>query len=170
METDIKRIKKIGKSKEEENWKFRTFLKGYDIEALDSIVHEIYHEVESKIDCTKCGNCCRTIGPILKQKDIKKLSNAIGLSDNKFISKYVGKDEDSDLIFNTLPCPFLKKNLCTQYNSRPKDCESFPHFHKKEFVFRLIQVVNNYSICPIVFNVYEQLKNEFADDYEAFFL
>jgi hypothetical protein len=29
------------------------------------------------------------------------------------------------------------------------------------FVLRLIDVLNNYSICPIVFNVYEQLKSEF---------
>jgi len=32
--------------------------------------------------------------------------------------------------------------------------------HKKEFVFRLWGVVDNCSICPIVFNVYEHLKDK----------
>ena len=48
----------------------------------------------------------------------------------------------------------------------------FPHLHKEEFIFRLWGVVENCPICPIVFNVYEQLKDElwyfgdgrFADD------
>jgi hypothetical protein len=46
--------------------------------------------------------------------------------------------------------------------------------HKKEVVFRLWGVVENCSICPIVFKVYEQLKDklwhtddgEFADEQE----
>ena len=52
-------------------------------------------------------------------------------------------------------------------------------FDKEEgnFVFRLWGVVENCSICPIVFNVYEQLKgelwhsgdDEFADDHEDIF-
>jgi len=32
--------------------------------------------------------------------------------------------------------------------------------NKEDFVFRLIGVVGNYDVCPIVFNVYEQLKAE----------
>ena len=37
---------------------------------------------------------------------------------------------------------------------------SFPHLDKEEFVTRLWAVVDNYSICPIVFNVYEILKDK----------
>ncbi len=42
METDLNTIKKISEEKWDENWKFRSFLKCYDIpiEALDSIVHK----------------------------------------------------------------------------------------------------------------------------------
>lgn len=171
MEIDLKQISNIAKRKEKENWEYRSFLKSYDIELekLDAIVHEIYREVESKIDCTKCANCCRTVGPILIQKDIDKLANEMGIPTNKFISEYLEKDEDGDLIFNKSPCPLLHGNLCTHYDSRPRDCRSFPHLHKKEFVFRLIQVIQNYSICPIVFNVYEQLKIRLADDFNDLF-
>ena len=40
------------------------------------------------------------------------------------------------------------------------DCRSYPHLHKKEIISRLMGVVFNCSVCPIVFNVYEQMKLE----------
>jgi hypothetical protein len=61
IETDIKKIKKISKKKEDENWEFRSFLKGYDtdVEELDSIVQRLYYQVSAEIDCTACANCCK---------------------------------------------------------------------------------------------------------------
>ena len=41
-----------------------------------------------------------------------------------------------------------------------RDCRSFPHLHKRDFVFRLIQAVENCALCPIVFGVYEGLKRQ----------
>jgi hypothetical protein len=172
METDLIKIENHAKESENENWNFRTFLKGYDIKNLDTIVHKLFKQVSEAIDCTACGNCCKKIQPILNKKDINKLSKSLNITPNQFITKYVDKDEDGDNILNQLPCPFLNDNKCIQYDSRPVDCASYPHLHKKDFVFRLIGVVNNYSICPIVFNVYEALKNklksEFIDFQEEF--
>ena len=172
METDLIKIKKFSQEREDENWYFRTFLKGYAIKNLDSVVHKLFKQVSEAIDCTACGNCCKEIQPGLKKKDINKLSKSLNILPDQFVTKYVDKDEDGDNILNQLPCPFLKNNKCTQYESRPVDCASYPHLHKKDFVFRLIGVVNNYSICPIVFNVYEALKNrlksEFIDFQEEF--
>jgi hypothetical protein len=105
METDLIKIENLAKEREDENWTFRTFLKGYDIKNLDTIVHKLFKQVSEAIDCTACGNCCKAIQPSLKKKD---------------------------------------------------------------FVFRLIGVVNNYSICPIVFNVYEALKNKLKSDFIDF--
>ena len=68
--------------------------------------------------------------------------------------------EQRKLVFKEKPCPFLKNKLCSIYSYRPKDCKSFPHLHKKDFIFRLWGVVENCSFCPIVFNVYEQLKDK----------
>ena len=69
VEIDLKRIKKAAEKKENENWEFRSFLKGYDIEVreLDSIVHGLFKEVSREIDCTACGNCCREISPVLER-------------------------------------------------------------------------------------------------------
>ncbi|GAI19918.1 unnamed protein product, partial [marine sediment metagenome] len=52
METDLSKIRKLSKEKEDENWEFRSFLKGCDIaeEKIDSIVHKLYQKVSSEID------------------------------------------------------------------------------------------------------------------------
>ena len=163
IETDLKKIKKAAKRKEDENWEFRSFLKGYDIKIaeMDAIVHELFEQVSSKIDCTACGNCCREILPVLELEDIDRLSHGLGISPNKFKERFLvknNKNYSEGYIFNKRPCPFFKENLCAHYELRPEACRSFPHLHKEEFVFRLIGVVQNYSVCPIVFNIYEQLK------------
>jgi Fe-S-cluster containining protein len=164
VETNLETIKLMGEQKEDENWKFRAYLKGLDIEIeeLDKIVHEINDEVTSQIDCTKCANCCKVFDPILDEEDIVKFSSNLKTSIEEFKSAYLvlSKDEKDKYKFNTVPCPFLKDNKCTNYTNRPKVCESYPHLHKEEFIRRLMGVIDNYSICPIVFNVYERLKKE----------
>jgi len=114
------------------------------------------------------GYSTEKLQPILKKKDIDKLSKSLNIKPDQFITKYVDKDEAGESRLNQLPCPFLKENKCTQYGSRPADCASYPHLHKKDFVFRLIGIVNNYSICPIVFNVYEALKSKFKSEFIHF--
>ena len=95
--------------------------------------------IASEIDCRKCANCCRKIQPILSQKDIRDFSRGLGLAVNKFKEQYLVKDDETPSIFrfNALPCPFLRGNLCTNYEHRPQDCRSFPHLHKQNFTFRL---------------------------------
>jgi hypothetical protein len=75
-----------------------------------------------------------------------------------FKRDYLVTDEEGDMHFKDLPCPFLIDKKCSVYDSRPDDCRSYPHLHKNEFLSRLFGVIDNYSICPIVFNVYEELK------------
>ena len=168
METDLIKIHNFAKENENENYNFRIFLKDYDEEKLDSIVHRLFKQVLVRIDCTTCGNCCRNIRPILTEKDIMKLSKAMHITPEQFMKRYVEKDEDGDDTFEHIPCLFLSNNKCTQYEARPRDCVSYPHLHKKGFVFRLLNVINNYSICPIVFNVYEALKSELRSDYSMY--
>ncbi len=176
METDIYKIRKLSKEKEVENWNFRSFLKGCDIPSkkIDSIVYELYQKISSEIDCRTCANCCREVQPILDKKDIERFSKGLGISIAQFKDQYLVKDEEpGKFVFNKKPCPFLKDNLCSRYAYRPKDCKSYPHLDKSGFIFRLINMVGNCSICPIVFNVYENLKDEIKDfdgsnDFDSF--
>lgn len=158
LETDLRKIEKIAKKKDDENWAFRTYLKGNWGRDIDPIVHRLYEEVSAQIDCTTCGNCCKGMSPVLSAKDIEVFSEGLGMPVSQFKPLYLTVDM-GDTIFNQTPCPFLKDNKCRNYEHRPAACQSYPHLHKEDFTTRLFGVLN-YAICPIVFNVYEQLKDE----------
>ena len=173
METDLDKIKKLSKENEDKNWKFRSFLKecGISRDKIDSIEHRLYKKVSSEIDCKTCANCCKQVQPTLDQEDIEGFSECLDISVAQFKEKYLVKDDDpKKFVFKKKPCPFLKDNLCSHYTNRPKDCVSYPHLHKNGFTLRLMGVIGNCSICPIVYNVYEYLKDEIwhYDDYDEF--
>jgi Fe-S-cluster containining protein len=164
LETNIQRIKELAVQRDDENWRFRAFLKGIglSIKKLDAIVHKHYEIISERIDCRACGNCCREVIPILSKGDVRRLAQSVNIPIGEFANKYLEPSrEENAFTFKTRPCPFLSEKICTVYEARPRDCRSYPHLHKREFRFRLIQVVNNYSVCPIVFNLYEELKEVF---------
>jgi len=158
IEYDLKKIKQIEKKKESENWRFRAFLKQQDENKIDNIVHRLNKEISEKIDCTKCGNCCKELKPLVTDSEIERLSSHLKISKKIFVNKYIEKDEYGELYFKNSPCSFLVGTICSVYPNRPEDCKSFPHLHKQDFTSRLFGVLENYSICPIVFNVFEKLK------------
>jgi len=164
IEVDLDRIKLLGEKRSDDNFRFRSYLKNLDIEIgeLDKLVHTINEKVTSQIDCTKCANCCNTISPLLTIEDINKFAKGLNIATTELTTTYCIKSENEidKFIFNKVPCPFLKDNKCTNYEFRLKDCEDYPHLHKEGFMFRLWGVIDNYSICPIVFNVFERLKEE----------
>jgi Fe-S-cluster containining protein len=97
--------------------------------------------------------------PLILKKDLKSLSLATNRTIDEFKKEYTQIEKDGDMSFNKLPCPFLKDLKCSVYDCRPNDCRSYPHLHKKDFISRLFGVIDSYSICPIVFNVFEELKS-----------
>jgi len=171
METDPAKIKKLAKEKEYENMEFRLFLKQIDMspEEVDKVVHRIYREVSSQIDCAACRNCCKELVPALHKEDIERLSKVMGMSVDQFTEQYVEQDEFGDHTFKK-PCPLFKDNTCMYPDDRPEACKSYPYLDKEGFVFRTIGVVQNCFVCPIVYNTYERLKGELwhynFDDYD----
>ena len=163
LETDINRIRGLAEIRADENWQFRAFLKGCDLsdKKLDNIVHGHYRSLAEKIDCCICGNCCREAVPVLSRTDVRRLASHLAITQKAFIDEYLSREKDPEkFAFRSIPCPFLEDNRCKVYDARPNACRSYPHLHKKDFVFRLINVVNNCSICPIVFHLMETLKAE----------
>ena len=79
LQTDPMMVAKLAEEREEANWRFRTFLKGTDLEVeeLDAIVHKHYEDVASQIDCCACGNCCREILPTLDDADVSRLATGL---------------------------------------------------------------------------------------------
>lgn len=160
IETSLERIRELAEERYDENWEFRLFLKLRDEDEVDARVHRILKEVLAQIDCTTCGNCCTVMRPCMNDTDVERLSGRLSMTPNQFRTQYVMKDEDGDIVLRGHPCPFLKDKRCAVYPDRPKDCRSYPHLHKDCFNARLIGVISNYAVCPIVFNVYNLLKGE----------
>jgi Fe-S-cluster containining protein len=162
IEVRLEHIQAVAEERADENREFRTFLKQLDIGAgeLDALVHRIADEVSSQIDCTKCTNCCKQISPMLDEEDISRLAIDQKMMELEFKKMYLVScaDAPSKFKFRELPCPLLENGRCSNYACRPEECVSYPHLDKDDFVFRLWGVIENYAICPIVFNVYERLK------------
>lgn len=167
IETDIKRIEKLADQKQEENWKFRCYLKELcylPSEEIDALFQQFSESVKKEVDCTKCANCCKEISPLLNSKDIEVLAANLHLTRSAFHEKYLVESEDDEgFNFKSLPCPFLAGNLCSVYSFRPWDCRSYPHLHKKDRISHMNTIVSNCSVCPIVYNVYELLKKKLFD-------
>ena len=123
LETDPARIRRVAEQKDEENVRFRSFLKGYGGPdgRIDAIVHDLYREISSAIDCRQCANCCRRIQPDLSQKDIHTFVTGLNLPVDEFRAQYLIRSEErGKWRFNRRPCPFLAGNLCTNYEHRPR--------------------------------------------------
>ncbi len=97
LELNIEKIEQIRKMKENENLRFRTFLKGQDNKKVDRVVHRLNEEIESQIDCTKCGNCCKTLRPCVTNKEIETLIIIDKVSREYFIENFTEQDDFEDI-------------------------------------------------------------------------
>jgi Fe-S-cluster containining protein len=167
VETDLNKIKEMASKKEEENLNFRVFLKEVSInqKEIDVIVQKIHEDVSARIDCTQCANCCKNIRPLLSDRDIDRLAEGKLQPVSDVKQHYLTKPplQPDQYTFNNIPCPFLRQNLCSCYEYRPLACRSYPHLDKQDIVSRLETVLESYTICPIVYNVYEKLKEYFRE-------
>jgi Fe-S-cluster containining protein len=159
--TDLVQIQHATVAKADENNAFRAFVK-LDLELsdrrLNTVVTETTAEVWKQIDCRTCANCCRSQHPTFSRPEVERIAAYFGLSVEELRTRYLTSDADSGkYITRELPCPFLEGNLCTIYEVRPAVCAGYPHL-QRNFRSRLWQNIDNAAVCPIVFNVLEDLK------------
>ncbi len=75
------------------------------------------------------------------------------------IKTYLQTDEEGDMIFKELPCPFIKEdNYCLVYEDRPSACRDYPHTDRRNIKKYLNPTLKNCSICPIVYLTVEEVK------------
>lgn len=122
------------------------------------MVFQINREVEQKIDCTTCGACCKGLMINVTQIESDAVAAHLQMNNDDFEEKYIEKSMGGQMIINTIPCHFLSDSKCTIYENRFNECREFPHLHKPNFTDRLFGTLIHYSICPIIFNVVEELK------------
>jgi Fe-S-cluster containining protein len=142
---------------------FRKLKRRRKIPDLVPILKELHEEAFSKISCLECANCCRSISPIIYEKDIDRIARAFRMKPARVTEKYFIKDPEGDFVFRDTPCPFLlPENYCLIYDIRPKSCRDYPHTHQKSFISNYPLTIKNTYICPIAFYVVEKLKERIA--------
>ena len=125
---------------------------------MDQTIHALHDKWSDRINCLECATCCRTLGPRITDKDVERLAKTLKMKQSAFVDAYLRTDEDGDLVFQSMPCPFLgADNFCAVYESRPKACRDYPHTDRKKF-FQLFRLsVKNAETCPIVYEVLNEL-------------
>ena len=161
IEMDLTKIERLAIKRESENFAFRMFLKGLDDKELDKIVQKLNREVTSRINCLECGNCCNSLVPRVNDQEIELLAALDNVTKETFTREHLDEDKyNNSLYLKATPCRYLDGKSCTIYSNRPLECRVYPYTHKQGFVFRMLYMITNYAICPIVFNVLENLKVE----------
>lgn len=158
METDLGKIEKLAQEKEEENFNFENYLKGCNHHEVDKTVHKLNKKYLEEYDCTECGNCCKKLAPALSLEETEDLARHLKISYEEFKKKYIERETAEGILFKDRVCPFLDENKCSVYECRPEVCRSYPHLHKDNINHRLLNLINNTFICPIVYNIMEDLK------------
>lgn len=159
MKETISQLKALAQNKENEN---KVFLKRFGKKQkrkLDELFHVAHKHVFSETDCLACANCCKTLGPRIADIDIKRMAKALKLKPGEVIEQYLKNDEDGDMVFKTMPCPFLlPDNFCLIYESRPKACREYPHTDRiNMFQIKSLTIKNSYT-CPAVFDILELIR------------
>ncbi len=156
--TDLSVIAAEAEVKDEENRHFLQSLRTYDNTELDRIAHTVNAVVSTAVDCTTCGNCCKTLVINVTHEEVDGLAKYFNQSLEAVKEKYIEESLGGNCFINVMPCHFLKDNKCTIYEGRFTECRDFPHLHKPGFKARLAGTLNYYGMCPIIYNVVEEMK------------
>lgn len=117
---------------------------------FDAIVHKYHEEVFTIMDCQKCGNCCRNMGPRFRESDIKHICKTSGTNAKSFMERYLKEDPDGvGYVLKELPCPFQNEdNSCSNYENRTLSCREFPHTESRSMQKKLVGLAYDSLICP----------------------
>jgi Fe-S-cluster containining protein len=131
-------------------------------EQIDEIVFQLNETISAQIDCTACGNCCKSLMVLINDEEADNLSKHLQQTRESFDEQYLEKGSNGLMIMNKMPCHFLSDNKCTVYEYRFEGCKEFPALHLPNFKKRLFTTFMHYERCPIIFNVVERLKDEMS--------
>ena len=162
MLSDLIQIKRFGEKQREENKKFRAWLKHHTF--VERRLKAMAQDIEAKIDCTTCANCCRVATTQVTERDAERLARFLRVKVSAFLRDFTEETEEEGRILkrNENGCVFLDGNLCSVYEARPNTCELFPHLVKGNgsLLSRLWHMPDRAVYCPIVYNTLEAWKPE----------
>ncbi len=158
------KVKAEAKKKEDENFKFRSYLKGHaDEDELDRQFLSLHKELFAGYDCSKCRNCCKMYKGSIPAEDIDRDAQYLGITSEEFIVTYLEKEEyDMNYQTKQMPCDFLQEDgNCKLGDCKPDSCKKYPYTDQPERLSSLLSVLNTIEICPVAFEIFERLKKEY---------
>lgn len=159
LQKDLTVLQEEGRSRTEENERFRAYLLNWQ-GPLDDMVIYLNEQISSLIDCTQCGNCCRSLMINVSAREADRLAVSVNKSLEETKSLYLEESLGGQLVMNTIPCHFLSENKCTIYADRFEGCRAFPYLDQPGFRTRMFAILMHYDRCPIVYNLIESLKQD----------
>lgn len=157
-------VRKEAKKKENENFKFRTFLKCHaDGDELDKQFLRLHKDLFADYDCSKCRNCCKMYKGNIPAEDIDRDAKYLGMASDQFIAAYLEKQEyDMDYQTRHKPCDFMQEDgSCKLGDCKPDSCKKYPYTDRPERLSSLLGMLDTIEICPVAFEIFERLKKEY---------
>ena len=156
-------VKAKAQELEQQNYKFRTFLKNRaDDDELDKQFSELHKELFAGYDCCKCANCCKTYSIILDKNEVKRIAAFLNLTENDFVAVYLTNadpDDEKPCKIKGKPCSFLCDDGCCRIQDcKPDDCEEFPYTDFPDRLSSMYSIIEHAEVCPVVFEILERLK------------
>lgn len=149
--------------REAENDLFARNVKEMDPLLIDQMVHQLNEDISPRIDCTVCGNCCKTLMINVEEAEADRLTNHLAITRTDFDQQYLEKGSNGMMVMNAIPCSFLTEKKCSVYDYRFAGCREFPAMHLPGFSKRLFTTLMHYGRCPIIFNIVEAMKEQMSD-------
>lgn len=154
--------------KEKENLKFRTYLKCHaDEDTLDKQFQRLHRELFAEYDCGKCRNCCKMYCGTIPYNDLEQDASYLHMTEEELVKTYLVKDEYG-INYNTknTPCDFLEEDgSCKLGDCKPENCKKYPYTDQPERLESLYSVLDAVEVCPVAFEIYERLKEEYGFRY-----
>lgn len=159
---ELSKLKGAYKKVEDDNYAFRTYLKSHaDLETLDRQFYTLHQELFNDYDCNACRNCCIEYSANFEEHELKSVANYLKITKKEFVDEYVNESY-GEYNMKTTPCTFLKDNgACDIESCKPGSCKDYPFTDQPNRLFSLASLVGSTSVCPVVFEMFEKLKDEY---------
>ena len=99
----------------------------------------MHEELFTIYDCGRCRNCCKMYPGGISAEDIERDANYLGMT-----------KEDGN---------------CALDECKPENCKKYPYTDQPKRLSSLYSVLEAVEVCPVAFEIYERLKEE----YETFY-
>lgn len=158
------KVQSEAKKKENENMKFRTFLKcNANPEKLDRQFARLHSELFANYDCSKCRNCCKMYYGSIPENELEKAASHLKMTVKELIDTYL-IEEKVEQTYSTkhIPCDFLEKDgSCMLGDTKPENCKKYPYTDQPDRLASMYTVLEAVEVCPVAFEILEQLKKEY---------